>query len=272
MMGENAQSTTIDAYIHCDTLLPPRYVSGLTFRYFVDLSEYYEAGMAAGDLTAAINYAPNSGAISNFKPWDEVNHIYYVEGSWPKTANYGSIEFQFRLANYNTSLWDGGNDFSRKGLTGSLAVTQNIPLYLDGVKICGSEPTPGGTTPTPTKTPVPTVTPTPSVPVGGCAVSYVIQDSWSNGATIGLTIKNNGTSAINGWTLQWNLPANQKITNMWNASYTQSDNTVSVKNAAYNGTIPAGGGSVQFGFSLSGSGSGAKPSGFTLNGSSCGTY
>jgi endoglucanase len=288
MMGENAQSTTIDAYIHCDTLLPPRYVSGLTFRYFVDLSEYYEAGMAAGDLTAAINYAPNSGAISNFKPWDEANHIYYVEGSWPTTANYGSIEFQFRLANYNTSLWDGGNDFSRKGLTGSLAVTENIPLYLNGVKVCGIEPPQGGTTPTPTvkptptvtgnptptptKTPVPTVTPTPSVPVGGCAVSYVIQDSWSNGATISLAIKNSGTNPVNGWTLQWNLPANQQITNMWNASYTQSGNTVSVNNAAYNATIPAGGGSVQFGFSLSGSGSGTKPSGFTLNGSSCGSY
>ena len=288
MMGENAQSTTIDAYIHCDTLLPPRYVSGLTFRYFVDLSEYYEAGMAAADLTAAINYAPNDGAISNFKPWDEANHIYYVEGSWPKTANYGSIEFQFRLANYNTSLWDGDNDFSRKGLTGTLTVTQNIPLYLNGVKVFGDEPPTGGTTPTPTvkptptvtgnptptpaKTPVPTVTPTPSVPVGGCAVSYVIQDSWSNGATISLTIKNSGTTPVNGWTLQWNLPANQQITNMWNASYTQSGNTVSVKNAAYNGTIPAGGGIVKFGFSLSGSGSGTKPSGFSINGSSCGTY
>ena len=37
VMEETGQHSTIDTYIHCDTLLPPRYVTGLTFRYFVDL-------------------------------------------------------------------------------------------------------------------------------------------------------------------------------------------------------------------------------------------
>jgi hypothetical protein len=37
-----------------------------------------------------------------------------------------------------------------------------------------------------------------------------------SGASVSITIKNNGTTAINGWTLAWNFAGNQTITNMWN--------------------------------------------------------
>jgi endoglucanase len=290
IMEETNQSTTIDAFIHCDTMLPPRYVSGLTFRYFVDLSEYYSAGMTAGDITTAINYAPNSGVISALKPWDATKHIYYVEGSWPNTTNYGKIEFQFRLANYNSKLWDGSNDYSRGGLTNALATTQKIALYLNGVKISGIEPngpvvTPTPTTtmtPTPTITPIPTVTPTPTVtstptqtpttsPVNVCAVSYVVQNDWGNGANVNVTIKNNRSSAINGWTLTFSFSGNQKITNLWNATYTQNGVSVEVTNLSYNSAIPAGG-TVTFGFNLTYSGTNAKPTAFAVNGIPCSMY
>ncbi|HHU50368.1 MAG TPA: glycoside hydrolase [Firmicutes bacterium] len=155
VMEETGQHSTIDTYIHCDTLLPPRYVTGLTFRYFVDLSEYYAQGLTVSDVTAAVNYAPNQGVISALLPWDEERHLYYVEGSWPSTPNYGKVQFQLRLAAYNANCWDSSNDFSREGLTNTLGVTENIPLYLDGVKIYGDEPD-GGNIPTPTPTPTPT--------------------------------------------------------------------------------------------------------------------
>jgi endoglucanase len=294
VMEETTQSTTIDAYIHCDTMLPPRYVSGLTFRYFVDLSEYYDAGMTASDITTAINYAPNSGAISALKVWDQANHIYYVEGSWPATTNYGAIEFQFRLANYNTKLWDGGNDYSRDGLTAALAVTDKITLYVDGILVSGTEPsgsagsttqptaTPSASvisTPTPTKTVTPSNTPSPTQTVAptvtpsassgntACSVSY-IQYDWGSGATVSITIKNNSATAINGWKLAWDFTGNQKISNLWNGSYTQSGTSVAVSNSAYNSSIPAGG-SVSFGFNISYSGTNVKPASFTVNGSAC---
>jgi hypothetical protein len=162
VMEENNQSITVDAYIHCDTLLPPRYVSGMTFRYFVDLTEYYNAGLSASDVSAAINYAPNGGVISGLKAWDAAKNIYYVEGSWPNSQNYGKIEFQFRLACYNAKVWDSTNDFSRTGLTTALAVTQNIPIYVNGTKVYGVEP--GGTPTTPTATPVRTATPVITTP------------------------------------------------------------------------------------------------------------
>lgn len=101
---------------------------------------------------------------------------------------------------------------------------------------------------------------------GNYSVDYS-QNDWGTGATVNVTITNNDSTAINGWTLGWSFPGNQKITNMWNASYTQSGASVTATNLSYNSTIPANGGKVSFGFNLSYSGTNAKPAGFTLNGS-----
>lgn len=139
-------------------------------------------------------------------------------------------------------------------------------VYSNTITI-GGNPTPTPTpTPTTTPTPTPTTEPTPT-PAGAAIVSYAVND-WGGGATISVTIKNNTTSPINGWTLAWNFPGNQKITNLWNGAYTQSGAAVSVKNASYNSTVPANG-SVNFGFNISYSGANAKPTSFTLNGTPC---
>jgi enterochelin esterase-like enzyme len=121
----------------------------------------------------------------------------------------------------------------------------------------------------PTVTPTVTIFPTPTVSQNptGCSVSYS-QNDWGSGATVSIAIKNNGTAAINGWTIVWNFAGNQKITNLWNGTYTQSGTTVTVKNASYNATIPAKG-AVVFGFNLSYSGANTRPTGFSLNGTAC---
>jgi hypothetical protein len=98
------------------------------------------------------------------------------------------------------------------------------------------------------------------------SVKYT-QNDWGSGATVSVEITNNGSSAINGWTLGWSFSGNQKITNMWNASFTQNGSSVSVTNQSYNSAIPANGGKVSFGFNLSYSGSNPVPASFTLNGS-----
>jgi endoglucanase len=129
-------------------------------------------------------------------------------------------------------------------------------------------PTP---TPTVTSTPTPTgtVTPTPTASQNpdGCSISYS-QNDWGSGATVSVTIKNNGAAALNGWTLAWNFAGNQTITNMWNATYTQSGAAVTVKNVSYNSVIPAKE-SVTFGFNITYSGANTKPDAFTLNGTVC---
>jgi hypothetical protein len=103
-----------------------------------------------------------------------------------------------------------------------------------------------------------------------CAVHYVVSGSWSGGFQAGVTITNNGTSAVNGWKLTWTWPnSGEAITQLWNGSYTQSGTAVTVTNASYNGTIGASGGTATFGFLGSDTGQTTAPAAFYLNGSIC---
>ena len=102
-----------------------------------------------------------------------------------------------------------------------------------------------------------------------CSVTYTNQNDWGSGFTANVVIKNNGTSAINGWTLTWTFPGNQTITNMWSGSYTQTGASISVKDLGYNANIPANGGTTNFGFNANYSGTNAKPASFSVNSTVC---
>ena len=164
-------------------------------------------------------------------------------------------------------------------------------IYFGGT--VGPTPIPGGLTPvitptpttvrtpTPRRTPTPTrtiqtptptrtvQTPTPTTGAGSYVIIYTIQNDWGTGATINVTIKNNTSTAVNGWTLAWTFPGNQIITNLWCGSYTQTGASVSVKDAGWNANIPANGGTTNFGFNINYTGTNAKPTSFTLNGVAC---
>lgn len=127
--------------------------------------------------------------------------------------------------------------------------------------------TPPTTTP-PTTTPPTTTPPTTTPPTGAsCSVSYKIASAWTGGFTADVTVRNTGGSAVNGWSLKWTFPGDQKISNAWNAKTTQSGAAVTATDVGYNGAIPAGG-STGFGFQGTGS-STASPTAFTLNGAAC---
>jgi len=95
-----------------------------------------------------------------------------------------------------------------------------------------------------------------------------VAGQWPGGFLGEVFIANRGTAAISGWTLAWTFPGNQRITNLWNGVVTQSGSSVSVRNAAWNGTIPANG-TVNFGFLADFSGTNANASALTLNGQAC---
>ncbi len=83
-----------------------------------------------------------------------------------------------------------------------------------------------------------------------------------------MTVTNTGASAINGWTLKWTFGGNQTVSNAWNATVTQSGQTVTAVNMSYNGIIAAHG-NVQFGFQATSNGANAVPAQFALNGTVC---
>ncbi|MFD5794298.1 glycoside hydrolase family 48 protein [Streptomyces diastatochromogenes] len=100
-----------------------------------------------------------------------------------------------------------------------------------------------------------------------CSVDYKTND-WGSGFTADLTITNRGTAAIDGWTLTYGYTGNQKLTNGWNGTWSQSGQTVTVQNASYNGTIAAGA-AVSTGAQFTYSGTNAAPTSFAVNGTTC---
>jgi endoglucanase len=102
-----------------------------------------------------------------------------------------------------------------------------------------------------------------------CHVSYRIVNQWNTGFQAAITIQNTGSYAWNGWTVAWIFPNQQQITGLWNGSYTQSGESVTVKNESYNGSIPAGGSYGGVGFTANYTGVNAPAVSFAVNGVLC---
>ena len=134
-------------------------------------------------------------------------------------------------------LWQGGAGLA----TNSFSVNIN-----------GSSPTPSPTpTPTTTSTPTPTPTPTTTSGSGTCSGTYSVVNSWQGGFQGQVVVKNTGSGTLNGWSLGWTFPGSQAITDLWNGSYTQSGETVTVSNASYDGCL-ASGATATVGFTATG--------------------
>ena len=134
-------------------------------------------------------------------------------------------------------LWQGGAGLA----TNSFSVSVNGGGG-------GSTPTPTPTpTPTQTVTPTPSPTPTSSSGSGSCSASYSLVNTWAGGFQGQAVVKNTGPSTLNGWKLGWTFPGDQKISSLWNGSYTQAGEAVTVSNESYNASI-APGGTVTVGF------------------------
>jgi hypothetical protein len=73
-----------------------------------------------------------------------------------------------------------------------------------------------------------------------CNAAYSVQTNWGSGFTASLTITDNGTSAITGWTVTYAYSGNQQLSSGWNGTWSQSGKTVTVANASYNGSLAAG--------------------------------
>jgi endoglucanase len=283
--------TEIKALCNNRSGFPARFVKNLSFRYYLDLTELFNAGYTTSDLTISTSYVEFPATLSLVQ---YSGNIYYVKVAFNdgtsiypggKSEYAGEIQFQI-AAPLNTTFWNPANDPSYTGITSTVTKTAYIPVYDGTTKLYGNEPgnvtpppatatpTVAPATPTPTSvvvTPTPTsvtATPTPTPGTGNYVVTYSMND-WGSGATVSVTIKNNTSTAVNGWTLAWTFSGNQTITNLWSGSYTQNGASVSVKDAGYNANIPANGGTTNFGFNINYSGTNTIPASFTLNGAAC---
>src|SRR5205823_490150 len=77
--------------------------------------------------------------------------------------------------------------------------------------------------------------------------TFAKDQDWGTGYGGSYTINNGTTSTINGWTLEFDLPANNSVASLWNATYTTAAPHVTVKHPSWQATI-APGASYHFGF------------------------
>ncbi|EDY47033.1 cellulose binding domain-containing protein [Streptomyces clavuligerus] len=106
---------------------------------------------------------------------------------------------------------------------------------------------------------------TPAQAATSATATYAKAADWGSGFEGRWTVKNTGTTTINGWTVEWDFPAGTRVTSAWDADVTNVGNRWTAKNKPWAGSL-APGASVTFGFN--GTGTGA-PSNCKLNGNSC---
>jgi len=150
------------------------------------------------------------------------------------TATYGSDSFHWTFWSWNPNSGDTGGILKDDWQT----VDTVKDGYLASVKAPGF-PAGGGSDPG-----------DPGDPGGGtaaCTAAYTVSSDWGGGFNAEVKVTNTGTTAISSWKVTWTWSGSQRVTSMWNASYTQTGSTVTASNASHNGSVAAGG-SASFGF------------------------
>ncbi|MEU3464511.1 cellulose binding domain-containing protein [Streptomyces sp. NPDC006733] len=104
-------------------------------------------------------------------------------------------------------------------------------------------------------------------PTSGCTVAYRISSDWGAGFTANVTITNRA-APVSGWSLGFAFAGNQKVTQGWSGTWSQTGTAVTVMDAGWNASLPTGG-STTIGFNGAYSGANAAPATFTLNGTTC---
>jgi endo-1,4-beta-xylanase len=229
---------------------------------------------------ATVNVTVNSGSPTPIDGWTLTWTFpgdQQITNLWNGTYSQSGASVSVSNASWNPTIPANGS--VGFGFNMAFSGSNGVPtdFALNGVA-CGGGPNPTQVPPTgvpptgvpPTSVPPTSVPPTsipPTSQPGTCAVDYVVQNEWGSGATVGVTIQNNG-SPIDGWTLEWTFPGDQQITNLWGGSYDQNGASVSVSSASWNAVIPSNG-STSFGFNMAFSGSNGAPTEFALNGTLC---
>ena len=103
---------------------------------------------------------------------------------------------------------------------------------------------------------------------GTCHVTYTKNSQWPGGFTAQVVISNTGTTSINGWSLTFTFPGDQKITSNFNGGFSQTGENATLTNAGYNGTLTPGA-SITDGFQGTWTSSDASPTSFAVNGTAC---
>lgn len=217
--------------------------------------------------------ASTDGTLASLVVWNQsgadqsasvqLNNLPFSSGSLAVYRIDGTYSSYYDNAQYEALTQTESHADISSGWTWSGTVPNNGVVYFEAQAGSSGSPTPTPTqTPTPTPTPTQTPSPTPT-PAGGVAVNYTVTNQWTGEFTTSVVISNNGSTDINGWTLQFTFSAGQTLAGGWAATWSQQGSQVT---ATSTGTIAAGQ-SFTTGFIGYWSGSNPSPTAFLFNGS-----
>jgi hypothetical protein len=124
-----------------------------------------------------------------------------------------------------------------------------------------SDPEPQGTSSAGAEEPEPGESAAPA-----CRFEYSLVNQWPDGFQAEVTLTT--TEALDDWRVTWSFKDGQKVTQMWDANFTQSGSKVTATAASYNKSVAADG-SLSFGFLASWQSKNAPAYDFSLNGQEC---
>jgi endo-1,4-beta-xylanase len=75
----------------------------------------------------------------------------------------------------------------------------------------------------------------------------MVGNGWPGGFQGEVTVANNGSATLNGWTVHLTLGSGQTVAQVWSGTNTGSSGAITVHNASYNGSLGANA-STTFGF------------------------
>lgn len=67
-----------------------------------------------------------------------------------------------------------------------------------------------------------------------------VTGSWSTGYQLAFTVTNSGSAATTNWAVRFSFAGSQTIANAWNATTSQSAQTVTANSVSYNSSLPQG--------------------------------
>ncbi|WP_207782215.1 glycoside hydrolase family 18 chitinase [Phytoactinopolyspora limicola] len=100
------------------------------------------------------------------------------------------------------------------------------------------------------------------------SATFTKTSDWGSGYVAQYRITNDGSTAADGWTLEFTMGSNQTVGSVWNGRHQASGQRHVVTNESWNGRI-APGASVTIGFEGAYSGTWSDPTGCTINGQPC---
>lgn len=132
---------------------PARTIKDLSYNYYMDFTELFDAGLTLDDITVKIGYDEFKNCTIS-KPVQYDGNIYYVKISYAdgtkimptgQSEHQGEIQFRVSVPDQK-QVWNAENDYSFEGLVKQdVAVTDKITMYDGDTLIWGTEP--DGTTP-----------------------------------------------------------------------------------------------------------------------------